>query len=316
MQVVTLGDLVADLVVPIARLPIRPQEHQPARDIAIEAGGTGNFLVLAARLGMAVTALGPVGDDYYGAQVIKLLATEGVNVENVVIPPESRTTVSIVLIDDEAQHVFVGKYGTGRPLSFRAEWQELIAQTGAVFTTGYALHPTSAFSPELLLACLDIARENKVPIFFDIGPAAFHANRDHINTAIDRSTVLLATLEEISDWTGLADPVEAARRLQAQGPTLVVVKLGGHGCQLITAERQVNVAAFPVTVRDTAGAGDAFDAACVYGYLAGFSLEQIGALANAVGAMAVTKLGTGTRLPHRSEVVQLLQKHGHSFLDD
>ena len=44
-----LLNLVADLIVPISSLPIRPLEHQVARDIILEAGGSGNFLILAAR---------------------------------------------------------------------------------------------------------------------------------------------------------------------------------------------------------------------------------------------------------------------------
>ena len=43
LSVVTLGDLVADLIVPISHLPIRAHEHQPARDLVLEAGGIGNF---------------------------------------------------------------------------------------------------------------------------------------------------------------------------------------------------------------------------------------------------------------------------------
>ena len=96
VQVVSLGDLVADLIVPIASLPIRPLEHQVARDIKLEAGGTGNFLILAARLGMRATALGVTGEDFYGEQVRAALAQEGVVVDSVAVPAGSRTTTSIV----------------------------------------------------------------------------------------------------------------------------------------------------------------------------------------------------------------------------
>ena len=64
----------------------------------------------------------------------------------------------------------------------------------------------------------------------------------------------------------------------------------------------------PVKVVDTAGAGDAFDAACVYGRLRGLPLEKIGQLANAVGGAAVSKAGTGTRLPTKHEILDLLRQ--------
>jgi len=98
-----------------------------------------------------------------------------------------------------------------------------------------------------------------------------------------------------------------------QGPAVVIAKLGGRGCLVVTAAEHALVDAFPIAVRNTAGAGDAFSAACVYGYLQGFSLRQIGLLANAVGAASVAKLGTGADLPHRQEIAQLLARHGHTF---
>lgn len=314
-KIITLGDLVADLIVPIPQLPLYAQQHQPAREITLEAGGTGNFLILAARLGMEAIALGTVGQDSNGEQVLQLLAQEGVNISPVIIPPGSETTTSIVIVDDQGQHVFVGKNGGGQPLSFQTAWQPLVEQSQAVFTTGYSLHPTSPMTPEIVLTYLGLAHQARIPTFFDIGPAAFIVHREHVQEAIEQADVILATSEEISAWTGLTDMLQAARLLQSQGPATIVIKLGGEGCMLITPEREVHVPGFPVQVRDTAGAGDAFAAACIYGYLRGFSLEQIGALSNAVGALAVSKLGTGTRLPRREEVVQLLQQHGHSFLE-
>jgi sugar/nucleoside kinase (ribokinase family) len=313
-RVITLGDLVADLVVPIEKLPLQAQQHQRAREITLEAGGTGNFLVIAARLGLEVTALGTVGQDYYGQQVLQMLAQEGVDVAPVVVPPGSQTTTSIVLVDDEAQHVFVGRFGPGSPLSFPAPWREIIEQADGVFTTGYALHPSSAFTPEIVLTCLEIARQRNIPTFFDLGPAAFIVNQAHVQASIAQSTVFLATHEEISTWTELDDPLQAARQIQTQGPSMVIIKMGAAGCMIVTPDNHVQVDAFRVKVRDTAGAGDAFDAACVYGYVQEFSPEQIGALANAVGSSSVTKLGTGTRLPQKHEIEQLLRDNGHSFL--
>jgi sugar/nucleoside kinase (ribokinase family) len=315
LKLVTMGDLVADLIVPITQLPLRHQEHQIARDIAVEAGSTGSVLIVAARLGLCAQALGVVGQDFYGNQVLATLTTEGVDVGSVVSPPGSRTTTSIVLIDDAAQHVFVWMRGTGEPQPFADAWRASVEQADAIFTTGYALQPPAAFSPAAVHAGLDIAHARNIPIFFDLGPVTAHVGRAEIDAVIRRTTVFLATSEEITDWMEIDDPRAAARQLLAQGPVLAIVKLGGQGCLVVTAEQCEYVDAFRVAVRNTAGAGDAFGAACVYGYLKGFSIRQIGIFANAVGGLAVTKLGTGTRLPPRQEIAQLLLEHGHTFFE-
>jgi len=315
LQVVSLGDLVADLIVPIASLPLRPEEHQVARDILIEAGGTGNFLVLAARLGMHAKALGVVGQDFYGEQVRAVLRQEGVDLDSVVVPPRSRTTTSIVLVDDAARHVFVWMRGTGEQQSFNPAWRPLVEHVDAIFTTGYALQPTATFAPAAVKTCLAIAHAQRIPVFFDLGPAAVHINRADINAVISQTTVFLATKEELSAWTGIDDPRRAAGQLLAQGPSMIIVKLGSRGCLIVTAEQHALIDPFRVAVRNTAGAGDAFSAACVYGYLQAFSLDQIGLFANAVGAASVAKLGTGTCLPQKQEIALLLAEHGHAFFE-
>jgi sugar/nucleoside kinase (ribokinase family) len=314
IDILTLGDLVADIVVPIPHLPIRAGEHQPAHEMMIEAGGAGNFLILAARLGLKSKALGTVGEDYYGEVVLKMLAAEGVAVDSVIIPPGSRTTVALVLVDDAGDHVFVGKNGDGPQPPYHPQWGDFIRQAGAIFTAGYALHPTSTFAPETMMTCLQVAHQQRVPVFFDLGPPEFWAGHDDIKAAIDYTTIFLATAEEASTWTGIDDPLAAAHALLTPTLTMVIIKLGADGCLLATAERHVHVPGFPVNVRDTAGAGDAFAAGCVYGYLQDWPLEHIGLLANAVGGAAVTKLGTGASLPQRREVVELLRRHGHSIL--
>jgi Sugar kinases, ribokinase family len=48
-----------------------------------------------------------------------------------------------------------------------------------------------------------------------------------------------------------------------------------------------------VEIVDTIGAGDAFDAAFIYGYLNGIGIKETGVLANAAGAITTTKHGAG-----------------------
>jgi ribokinase len=312
-QVLALGELVADMIVPIALLPVYPHEHQVARDMLIEAGGSGNFLILAQRLGLRTQVLGVVGEDFFGDQIRAALINEGVDLSSVITPPHSRTTLSIVLVDDDAQHVFVWMRGTGEPQLFDPAWRPIVEQADALFTTGYALHPTSTLTPSAVKACLAIAHERQTPIFFDLGPDAVQTDRADIEAVIGWTTVFLATDEELASWTGISDSSRAARQLLAQGPTMVIVKLGARGCLIVTAEQQTLVEAFPVDVRNTAGAGDAFSAACVYGYFEGLPHQQLGLLANAVGAGSVATIGTGTRLPRRQEIAQLLARYGHTF---
>ena len=79
----TVGGIVADLIVPIQSFPITPQAHQVVERLSIEPGGLGNCLVVAARLGLHAIALGWVGRDLFGDQLMASLRQEAVDVEHV-----------------------------------------------------------------------------------------------------------------------------------------------------------------------------------------------------------------------------------------
>src|SRR4029453_4473242 len=98
-DLVVLGDLVADLIIPIERLPLYPERHGWAEGIFVEPGGAGNVLVAARRLGLSVASLGNIGGDRYGADMRQVLAEIGVDVNHVELNEERETVLCLVLAD-------------------------------------------------------------------------------------------------------------------------------------------------------------------------------------------------------------------------
>ncbi|HJO90399.1 MAG TPA: carbohydrate kinase family protein [Anaerolineales bacterium] len=315
-SIVTLGDPVADLIVPVSHLPIQAQEHQSAEDIILEAGGTGNFLIIAARLGLNPTVLGAVGQDYYGKRILEILRGENVNIEHIVSETGSTTSISIGLVSEGDDHVFLWKRPTGPSVSYQSNWFDIISNSDALFTAGHALDPGALFGPETVLNCLEIGRQKKIPIFFDLGPSAFISDRSYIEQTITYVDVILATQEEATRWLEISDPIAAAHKFLDMGLTEVIIKLGPDGCLLVNQKEQVQIPAYKVKMRNAAAAGDAFAAGCVFGFLSSYTLKQIGQLANAIGAASVSKLGTGTRLPQRNEIIEMLTSEKHPITDD
>jgi len=305
-DVLSLGDLVADLLLPIPKLPIRQNEHQIAHGLFVEPGGAGNFLIAASRMGLKAAAIGCVGDDVYGRHIINQLKGEGVDVSDVDLLSEKRTTLTLVLVDDAGEHVFLGVLGTAKITSLPASWARKTTQARAFYTNGYAF--LEANPPSLIVEAIRMAKAKGTLVFFDPGPQIPDIEPSLMKSAVADADVLLLTLEEATMLTGNELPEHAARELLSQGPMLVVLKMGAKGCLISSEDGILKLDAFPVSPRDTTGAGDAFDAACVYGVLKGLSLEQMGTLANAVGGATTTKLGAGTRLPTWKEVLQLLQQ--------
>src|SRR4051794_20921184 len=98
-DLVVLGDLVADLIIPIERLPLYPERHGWAEGLFVEPGGAGNVLVAARRLCLDVASLGHIGGDRYGAEMRQTLAEIGVDVSHVEAIVERKTVLCFVLSD-------------------------------------------------------------------------------------------------------------------------------------------------------------------------------------------------------------------------
>jgi sugar/nucleoside kinase (ribokinase family) len=304
VDILTLGDLVADLLLEIPRLPVRANEDQIARGLAAEPGGMANFLIMASRLGAQPAAAGALGDDPYGRMIVEKLATEGVEMAAIEVMPRKQSTTILVLVSDAGEHVFVGALGSARmSQSTLAPVERALPRAQAFYTNGYAFLETDP--PELVAKALEMAHAQGVLACFDPGPQIANIDPGLMRRAIAASSTLFVTAEEAALLTAACGLEEVSAELLRRGPQLVVVKLGLAGCMIARAEERLTVPGFAVEARDTAGAGDAFDAAFILAQLKGMPLDQSAHLANAAGAATAARLGAGTRLPNRDEVFKL-----------
>jgi sugar/nucleoside kinase (ribokinase family) len=130
-----------------------------------------------------------------------------------------------------------------------------------------------------------------------------HASPEFLNSVYG----VFLTEEELLGWIGLGG-AEGAWSLLEEGPELVVIKQGAAGCTLVTAGQFQACKGYSVPVKDTLGAGDVFNAAFVLALLQGKSAAECATYANAAGAAAVQKFGTGRNVPSRQEVEGVMQE--------
>jgi sugar/nucleoside kinase (ribokinase family) len=304
VDILTLGDLVADLLMEIPRLPVRANEDQIAHGMAAEPGGMANFLIMASRLGARTAAAGALGDDPYGRMIFEKLAAEGVETGAIEAIPGRQSTTILVLVSDAGEHVFVGALGSARmSQTTLSAVESALPRAQAFYTNGYACLETDP--PDLVAAAIETARAQGLLACFDPGPQIANLDPALVQRALAASSTLFVTAEEAALLTGGCGLEEVTAELLRRGPQLVVVKLGLAGCLIARAEERLTIPGFMVEARDTAGAGDAFDAAFLLAQLKGMPLDQAGRLANAAGAATAARLGAGTRLPNRDEVFKL-----------
>jgi sugar/nucleoside kinase (ribokinase family) len=303
-DLVVLGDLVADLIVPIEQLPLLPERHGWAEGIFVEPGGAGNVLVAARRMQLATAALGHVGADRYGAEMLAMLQDEGVDLSQTAVCEERATVLCMVLADKLNQHVYLGIKDDVGLWPFPEEWHDVIREARALYTDGYTLRDILA--PGDVFAAFATARAAGVPVFFDPGPSVEHIPRERLDQAFAAVDVVLIAEPEAAYLLGEMSREAMARSLLALGPSTVVLKLGGEGCLVATADEMIHVPGFTVPVVDTVGAGDSFAPAFIAGWLRGGTMRDCATLANAMGALTSTQRGAGTRIPPRERLLDLL----------
>ena len=91
-----------------------------------------------------------------------------------------------------------------------------------------------------------------------------------------------------------------------KGPQIVAVKKGKEGSSIFTLEEEFHIPAFEVEEVDPTGAGDCYCAGFIAGIARGLDLKEAAKLANAVGALAVTKKGPMEGAPTWDEVNEFI----------
>ncbi|WP_052850371.1 carbohydrate kinase family protein [Streptomyces avicenniae] len=224
---------------------------------AVPGGSPANVAVGLHRLERPATLLTAWGDDPPGALVAAHLGHIGVDVRRVPSGTD-RTVVALA---------YLGADG-GATYDFLADWdpRELpVPEDTAVLHTGslaVVVEPGAARVRDLCRA----QRQRGVTVAADLNvrPAvqpdrdAYRAACRALASSVD---VLKASDEDLAWLYPGTPPADAARRLLDAGPRLVAVTLGARGALAVTAAHEVRVAAPEVTVVDTVGAGDAFQAA-------------------------------------------------------
>jgi len=300
-----IGDLVADVVVHIPTLPVTSGDFFLADAFEVEAGGTANFLIMAARLGAPAVAMGSVGADRWGSEVAEILQSEGVDLS--LVSPAGTTTRALVLVDEEGNHAFAGKFGEGESIQFGQAYEDALKRAGGIFASGYSLGEEHL--AELTLQVMRAAGKMGVLRAFDPGPA-FAGITDEVQIeALSLTDILLVNEEELQGIS--PEGIEALFEYVA---SMVVLKLGSGGCEIYQADGHVvRSPGFSVPVVDTTAAGDSFAAAFLRGLTAGLSVQACALFANAVGASKVQKLGGGRNVPLKQEVETLLAASGLDY---
>lgn len=259
-------------------------------------GAVFNTAIALGRLGAPSAFFSGVSNDMLGEILADTLSASQVDTRYLARSDRPTTVAFVKLVDGQATYAFYDEATAGRMLS-TDQLPTLPKDVTALFFGGISLvNDPAASTYEALQARESGSRVTMIdpnirPGFIAGKEAQYRAR---IERMIAQADVVKLSDEDLHWLEGQGDLTTLARGILAKGPKVVFITEGANGARAVTATQDIFVAAQKVTVIDTVGAGDTFNA----GVLA--ALHQAGALSKAgvaslPDATLTAALSLGTR---------------------
>lgn len=260
-------------------------------------GQTASAMVALQRLGCKTAYAGRFGSDPEGQFGLASLKAEGVNIERAEVVEGATTQIAFIIIDGRnGERTIIWDRHEG--LAYKPD--EAPKDFGSL---GRVLHIDAHDPP----ACVRVANDARV------SGTVVSADIDNIYGGLPELLPLINLLITSKEFphrlTGISDERASLIEVKARyGCALVGMTKGVEGALVLCGDQFIESRAFkaPGGCRDTTGAGDAFHAGFLYGFLSGEDIETSLKYGNAVAAMKCSALGCRTSLPTRSELQSFL----------
>jgi 5-dehydro-2-deoxygluconokinase len=295
-------------------------------------GSPANTAVGASRLGLRAAMLTRVGDEHNGRFVREALAAEGVDVSQVRTDPKRLTALVFLGIRDPDTFplVFYRDHCADMGLSVEDVDPAFIASSHALLISG-----THLSQPQTYDACVAAMRAARAaatrvvldidyrPVLWGLTSPGLGEQRyvrsdrvsEHLQTVLPLCDLIVGTEEEVHIAGGSPESLAALQRIRELSSALIVMKRGPMGCAAFPATIPARVddavagPGFPVEVFNVLGAGDAFMAGLLRGWVRNEPLANALRYANACGALVVSRHGCAPAMPSWIELEHFLT-HG------
>ena len=294
-------------------------------------GSPTNTVIGAARLGLKAALITRVGDEHMGRFIRETLEAEGVDTSHVKTDPERLTALVILGIRDPDTFplIFYRQDCADMAIDEGDFDRDFIASAKALLLSG--THFSTPRVNRASRAAMAHARAagTKVALDLDYRPVLWGLTgyglgeerfvesssvSEHLQSIVPDCDLIVGSEEEIHIAGGATDTMAALRRLRELSDAVLVVKRGPMGCVVFpdaipgAIEDGITGPGFEIEVFNVLGAGDAFMAGFLHGWLSGAALEDCCRTANACGAIVVSRHGCAPAIPSLVELQDFLDK--------
>jgi 5-dehydro-2-deoxygluconokinase len=288
-------------------------------------GSSANTAFGCARLGLKAGLISRIGDDGLGRFLIETVRREGCDISHVSIDPTRLTGAVVLGIKDRETFplIFMRENCADMAIEEDDVEEPYIARSKALLITG--THFSTEYIGRISRLALEHARKNDVRTVLDIDyrPVLWGLTRRgdgetryvrsdnvtaHIQSILPLFDLVIGTIEEFNIAGGSTEIMASLAAVRAKTKATLVVKRGPLGCAIVdgaiprSLDDAFNGEGVEVEVLNVLGAGDAFSAGFLSGWVRGEDYDACCRYANACGALVVSRHGCAPAMPTRVEL--------------
>ena len=277
MKVAIVGDLAVDML-SHDRWAVAAGSSLILKDVNLLPGGVaGNMGWILHQLSVQPMIFSAVGKDYWGKVVRSGLRRGGLSTSHIAIRNET-TGFFVIVVSPDGQRTMIGTRGANAKVRVTSQILRAV-RPDWIHVSGYSL--LGEQGERLLLQAKSASRVLGVPLSIDLEGVSETGIRPDLN-----GVEVLCDQMEYDDYFR-----SEMTRVAVSNREPIVVKAGAEGCYLIHAGHLRRIPAAKVEVRDTTGAGDAFNAGYVSVRMMGGGLTTACEAGNLLGSEKVQHEG-------------------------
>ena len=257
------------------------------------SGAPAIFLDQAARMGAATQMIGGVGADGFGRSILRRLKDDGVATEGVQVSEDRSTGVAFVSYYDSGERDFIFHLTGTAADDFEVPPGLLDPAKTSLHVSASSLGAAS-MRDKILGAVRQVSEAGgQITCDPNARPELMRdvAALDAVHEVMKRSHCLLPSTSDLHFlFPGLPEE-DAIQRLLDGNADIIAIKRGAAGATVVGSGERHDFPPHRVQEIDPTGAGDGFCGTFVALLTQGATLYEAGRIANAAGAIAVTRRG-------------------------
>lgn len=317
-DVVALGELLIDFTENGTSVQGNPvYEANPG-------GAPCNVLSMLNRAGKKTAFIGKVGQDIFGKRLKAVLEETGIDVSNLIMDADVRTTLAFVETFADGDRDFSFYRNPGADMMLREEELDTdLLKNTRIFHFG-TLSMTHEEVRNATKTAIRVAKESGALVSFDPNLReplwkSLDEAKEQVAYGLSQCDILKISDNEIRWFTGEEDFDAGIAKLRGEYDIpLIMLSMGKDGSRAYYKDLRVEVAPFlQENTIETTGAGDTFGGCCLYHVLKyglehfdEAKLKEMLTFSNAAASIITTRKGALRVMPTVDEVERLIGERG------